>query len=355
MNDVTKIKDYTFAKYFENSDYNTFFSDIYNDQYGNALLSPLTKVKKEDLVDTIENEKYIKELITLLNLPNPIPTTVKALLSIPPVPIGTPPVTTPPVTTPPATTTPATTTSATTPAPPILKPKFLFDTEKLKDIDTARINLTNIKNHITNIITIINQQLTSSVFLSITNNINKINENVNNLKLIEPKLLTAKIDEYDKVILKYDWLKDTYKMSDEPKIEITETKEIAKLLHEINPASKISTPSGELTLDEVKDLAFRFGSTSKPTIFSQESVDKLKDDKNAQIFINLLETKIYPDTFYKKQICTTLKNIRERYQVGKPIYTKLETPECVTSHEEQKKEKAEKAAAAALLAKTTGK
>ena len=369
-----KIKDHTFAKHFELNDYNTFFNNIYKDQYDNVLMKPLLG-KKSSLNTTDPYENYVLQLVELLNLPDNIPSTVKDLLNTPPVPLtGTPPVPLTPIPTT-ATTTGTTVTTATpatgTPATPtgtgallqapsltptVSKPKFLFNIEKFKNINLVRINLNNIKNHITTIINIINQQLTTTVFSSITNNINKINENVNILKLIEPKLLTAKIDDYDKVVLKYDWLKDNYKMNDETKIEITETKEIAQLLHDIIPSKQISVTTSSISNDDMLNLMLKFMSPD-PKNFPQDVILKLKDKNNANTFLTFLDTK-YPDSSEKSKICTILHNIKDIYQVDTSIYDKLRSDDCKRFTEDKNKKKVAKDAealrlAASLVAKPT--
>ena len=340
---IDRITQYTFVKYFDNADKKNFKDNIYENVYNNFLNASFLD-KKADLKTSDPIENLALQLVELLNLPDPIPTTIKDVLSKNPVPVTVPV----PVPVPVSSSTSSSTSSATSylsvaPTSVMLTP-FLINIAKLKVSDDIKPNLSNIKNYIINIIGIIDDKLRANLFENITKNINKINENVNNLKIIEPKLINVKIDAYDKVILKYDWLKDTYKMSDEPRIEITETKEIAQLLHEINPTSKLTSPTGELSKDEIMQLILKFNFPN-PTNFSKDSFNKLKDKKNAELFLNVLD-KEYPDSRDKSKACAILYNIKQQDPVDGSIYERLRTIECQKVSDEKAKKDQEKAAAA---------
>ena len=195
--------------------------------------------------------------------------------------------------------------------------QFLISIGDIESPPPANItkNLFNIKTNITESIDIIEKKLKDSLFNSITKNINNITKNITKLKLIEPKLLTSKIKDYNKIVIRYDWLRD-YVLKDNLQVEIKGTREIHDLLDKIKSPSSMSVKSTILSDSDMKEIIYKL---------HLKSIDNLKLDftntNNAKQFIKILD-KMYPepvDHNTGKQKYTILNNLMETKNVADEI------------------------------------
>ena len=148
--------------------------------------------------------------------------------------------------------------------------------------------------------------------------INKISNNLIELKLIEPKLISdkIKIKEYKKLNLEYNWLGDIIKTETSKVSIFDETKELSKLIKHV-PDVKGLISTNDISENEILQMLVTFA--NKPPkgdyIISEDDKNiykKLNNKDNFEKFKTILEKK-YTEP---KIMCLILSNIKGSVDVG---------------------------------------
>ena len=207
------------------------------------------------------------------------------------------------------------------------KDSFIIDINKVdKTSPNIDVNLNNIKQHMETIVNIISDNLQADSYNSITEKINKITENINNLKLIEPKFLDTKIKTYDKVIMKYDWLRD-YVKKEGATVHLKEADEITNLMKQTKQiGSLVIKPTTNVITDtEINKIIILALSNKSPSIpADNDMLKKLNDAANAKKFIeevkksgnNILQILKYVSS--NTNVDQSIRTERDVYQQGQP-------------------------------------